>query len=478
MNLILYLLLLLTPTSNLAQSSASTMNLALSKQFSSPSPYTEEASQKGLEQRDTIEIFHAFLYQNRDGHQKSIQFLKENWDVAYIPLLIDILHMSVDEWLKEEIAGILEQNTKQNYGTDYFQWLQWMWKKEPVYKNFYGDFKSRLYSYIDLPFDQYFRDRHHLTTIRLDEVVWGGVPQDGIPPLRHPDMIAPQEASYLSDTDVVFGVFINGEAKAYPKRILGWHELFIDQIGGREIAGVYCTLCGTVIAYDVEHKGIKHQLGTSGFLYRSNKLMYDEATQSLWSTIEGKPVIGPLVNQDIVLETYSVTTTSWGEWKRRHPDTQVLSLDTGHQRNYNEGAAYQEYYATDRLMFPVAKTDSRLDNKAEVLIIRVPGYRKVPLAISADFLKKRKKRIYQDKIAETPFVVLIEGNGASRVYEGTDIKFDSYKKGILKDRDGQTWTVSENALKSTEGEVLKRLPSHRIFWFAWFNAYPETRLVK
>ncbi len=206
--------------------------------------------------------------------------------------------------------------------------------------------------------------------------------------------------------------------------------------------------------------------------------MYDEATQSLWSTIEGKPVIGPLVNQDIVLETYSVTTTTWSEWKQRHPNTQVLSLDTGHQRNYDEGAAYKEYYATDRLMFPVAKMDRRLENKAEVLITRLPGYRKDPLAISAAFLKKRKKKIYQDQIAETPFVILTEVNGASRVYERAGIQFDSYKKGILKDRDGQIWTVGENELKSKDGKTLQRLPSHRIFWFAWFNAYPETRLVK
>jgi len=478
MSLILCLLLFLIPTSDLALGSNRTLDQATSKQFSPETAYSLGTSQEGLEQSDTLEVFYTFLYENREAHQHSIQFLKDNWDEAYIPLLIDILHMSVDEWLKEELAGILEQKTKQEYRTDYFQWLQWMWTKEPMYKDFYGDFKSRLYSYIDLPFDQYFRDRHHLTTIRLDEVVWGGVPQDGIPPLRYPKALTIQAANYLSDNDVVFGIFINGEAKAYPKRILGWHELFIDKIGGVEIAGVYCTLCGTVIAYDVEHNGIKHQLGTSGFLYRSNKLMYDEATQSLWSTIEGKPVIGPLVKQDIVLKTYSVTTTSWGKWKQKHPDTQVLSLDTGHQRNYDEGAAYQEYYATDRLMFPVAKTDNRLANKAEVLIIRVPGYRKDPLAISTAFLKKRKKKIYQDKIADTSFVILIETNGASRVYEGADIQFDSYRKGVLKDKDGQTWAVSESDLKSKDGRILKRLPSHRIFWFAWFNAYPKTRLIK
>lgn len=474
----LHLLLLLIPASLPDQVSVRTVGLNTSNSILTEGSYSLDRSGDKALQTDTLDIFYTFLYENRQAHQSSIQFLKNNWDEAYIPVLIDILHMSLDEWLKKELAGILEQKTKQSFGTDYFQWLQWMWKQEPVYKDFYGDFKSRLYSYIDPLFDEYFRERYHLASIRLDEVVWGGVPQDGIPPLRYPKLLAAQEATYLSDNDVVFGIFINGEAKAYPKRIFGWHELFIDNIGGLDIAGVYCTLCGTVIAYGSEHKGIKHQLGTSGFLYRSNKLMYDEATQSLWSTIEGKPVIGPLVGQDIVLETYSVTTTTWGKWKQRHPDTRVLSLETGHQRNYDEGVAYQEYYATDRLMFPVARMDSRLENKAEVLIIRLPGYQKDPLAISTAFLKKRKKKIYQDKISDTPFLVLTEDNGAARVYEGADIKFDFYKKGILKDRDGQIWTVRENNLQREDGKVLKRLPSHRIFWFAWFNAYPETRLVK
>ena len=79
--------------------------------------------------------------------------------------------------------------------------------------------------------------------------------------------------------------------------------------------------------------------------------MYDQATQSLWSTLLGEPVIGPLVGQCIELKWRSVVTTTWGEWRRRHPDTKVLSLDTGFDRDYGEGVAYQEYFATDQLMF-------------------------------------------------------------------------------------------------------------------------------
>ena len=185
---------------------------------------------------------------------------------------------------------------------------------------------------------------------------------------------------------MIFGIEINGDVRAYPKRILAWHEMFVDTIGGESIAGVYCTLCGTVIIYDTDVDGINHEIGTSGFLYRSNKLMYDKATQSLWNTFQGKPVIGPLVGQDIKLPHRYVVTTTWGEWKRRHPDTKVLSLNTGHNRNYGEGIAYQQYFATDELMFTVPKLDKRLNNKSEILGLTFSQSPDKPLAIDVNYL--------------------------------------------------------------------------------------------
>jgi len=146
---------------------------------------------------------------------------------------------------------------------------------------------------------------------------------------------------------------VNGEARAYPKRILAWHELARDRVGGVELAIVYCTLCGTVIPYEAMAGGKLRVLGTSGFLYRSNKLMFDEETKSLWSTLEGRPVIGPLAGSGVELRYRPVVTTTWGEWRAAHPGTTVLSLDTGHQRDYSEGAAYREYFGTDELMFQV-----------------------------------------------------------------------------------------------------------------------------
>jgi hypothetical protein len=230
-----------------------------------------------------------------------------------------------------------------------------------------------------------------------------------------------------------------------------------------------------MVLYDVTVGGVHHELGTSGFLYRSNKLMYDHATKSLWSTLTGTPVVGPLVGKGIELKPLHVVTTTWKEWRKRHPQTLVLSLDTGHQRDYSEGAAYREYFATDQLMFGVPKPDARLPNKAEVLAIRLPAGE--PLAISADFL--RRNRVHHDRLGAREFVVLTDASGANRVYESAGVRFDGWDgESSARDRLGGAWKVEEDQLSGPGGRTLKRLPAHRSFWFGWHAAYPSTRLVK
>ena len=144
-----------------------------------------------------------------------------------------------------------------------------------------------------------------------------------------------------------------------------------------------------MVLYETRHKGVSHALGTSGFLYRSNKLMYDRETSSLWSTLHGTPVIGPLVGKGISLKRRSVVTTTWSEWKKRHPQTTVLSLDTGHRRDYGEGVAYQDYFSTDEVMFSVPQLDHRLPNKREVVALRSGGP-DTAVAVDTEFLKKNR----------------------------------------------------------------------------------------
>ncbi len=423
---------------------------------------------------DTLVIFQNLIESDQKKKIEALNFLKTNWSQSYVAPLLDILRLSQNDWQQQVIRTLLDEHVPA-IKADFFNGIQWLWKDMPNYGNYYADFKAYLYSALDPAFYQYFNKRGSQAKIRLDEIIWGGVRQDGIPPLNLPTMMAASQVTYLSDTDVVFGLVINGEARAYPKRILAWHEFLTDDMGEQSIAVVYCTLCGTVIIYDTEFNGVKHKLGTSGFLYRSNKLMYDQATQSLWSTFLGQPVVGPLVNQNIELSTLPVETTNWGEWRRRHPNTKVLSIETGHARNYAEGEAYKEYFVDDNLMFPVLRLDKRLPNKARVFIPRPKNFAAQPLAISVEYLMR--ERIHQDQIEEQRMLIITESNGASRAYAIDDQQFKSYKDGRLLDNKDEEWEVKEDALIGPEGHRLLRLPAHEAFWFAWINAFPKTRII-
>jgi len=406
-----------------------------------------------------------------------VQEIIEHWKPAYNTLAIETLNFIGSPIATDSIIQTLSEETGQDYGYNTQEWYSWLWNTPEKKITWYDNFKAELYKNIDPRFETYFKDRGDTATIRLDEIRWWGVLQDGIPPLRSPEMITADEAEYLDDDDIVFGIEVNGDARAYPKRILAWHEMFVDTVGGIPVAGVYCTLCGTVILYETEVDGKNYEIGTSGFLYRSNKLMYDKATQSLWSTIKGEPVVGPLVWQWIQLKGRSVVTTTWGEWKKRHPETQVLSLDTGHRRDYGEWVAYNEYFSTDRLMFHTPFNDTRLKNKQEILALRFPAHPKEQLAIDINFLEENP--VYYDAVGEQKFVVLTDSSGANRVYETGDVVFENYDRdSTITDNNGNTWTLTESELTSSSGEKLERLPYHRAFWFGWHAVFPESRLVK
>ena len=414
--------------------------------------------------------------------RNSFNYLEKNWDDRYLPMLIEILptvHPKVEKRLIElmhEKTGVIG-----NFG--FKEWLDYIWNRPYNAFDDYADFKSVFHTTVDWKnadkrFAEYF-DSNRKAIIRLDEVLHGGVMRDQIPPLKDPEVckVGDLAAEYLDDDNVVFGVVSNGEARCYPKRIMGWHEMVKDVIGGKSFCGVYCTLCGTMIFYETEFEGKHYELGTSGFLYRSNKLMYDHETKSLWTTIGGKPVIGPLVGQGIVLKRHHVVTTTWGKWKSLHPDTKVLTTRTGHHRDYDEGAAYKDYFAVDTLMFPIPKVDKRLKNKDSVLALRFgAGAEEKRLAIAVDFLKKNP--VYQGELAGVKFVVLTDETGAARVYEQGEVPFKSWdNKSQATDENGKKWTVKPDSISLGE-KTLKRLPAHNVFWFGWFSAYPDTQLVK
>ena len=386
----------------------------------------------------------------------------------------------------ERFAQFLEQQTGQTFGEDLARWREWIWSLPYSPHPSYGEFKGRLYAMLDPRYVVFFRSETE-PRIRLDEIEWGGVSINGIPPLDHPKHVPAAEATYLDDGDVVFGFFLDGEARAYPRRILAWHELALDRIGDRELAVVYCPLCGTVIPFDARVGGRVLTFGTSGLLYRSNKLMFDHETASLWSSLTGEPVVGPLVQLDLKLRPLPVVTTTWGAWRARHPDTRVLSIDTGYQRDYSEGAAYRDYFANDDLMFDVSQHDARLPNKAEVLVVRstTPPVgaataidAAAPFAIATAFLDEH--RVFHTTVDGTDIVVVTSSSGANRVYAAGPHRFVAADgDDAVRDMQGRRWTVEEEALRASfDPELtLPRLAAHRVFWFGWYAQHPETELI-
>ena len=427
-----------------------------------------------------IAVFAAATGDDENKALAALARINKEWHPSSAAPLIELVSFVQSRRVLSQAVALIEKVTGRLLSGGIDGWYEWLWSQERPMHPDYAQFKALLYAPIDTRFTEYFEGRPK-TSIRLDEIRWGGVRRDGIPPLKNPAMIAAADASWLHDGDIVFGVAINGDVRAYPKRILAWHEMFKDRIGGLELAGVYCTLCGALVLYDVVHQGVQHELGTSGFLYRSNKLMYDHATHSMWSTLTGMPVVGALVGKGIELKSLYLVTTTWKEWRQRHPGTQVLSLETGHQRNYSEGAAYRDYFATDKLMFTVPALDPRLPNKAEVLALRFgqaggqAGGQ--PLAVAVDFLASRP--VYQGRIGAIEFVVLTDASGANRVYESQGTSFTHWDQlALARDSGGTHWKVDEAALTSSTGTTLKRLAAHRAFWFGWHAAFPNTALIK
>ncbi len=442
----------------------------------------------GLQAPPPIRVFLDAGGSDATASAAALETLGRRWRDGYASMFIDMARFlpprqvngdSVPHPVRTRLIRFLERQTGQRFGDDLGAWRDWIWNRPYDPHPDYSAFKAAVYSRADPQMARFFETASAI--IRLDEVDWGGVGVNGIPPLDHPRVVPANEASYLRDNHVVFGVLVNGRARAYPKRILAWHEMALDRLAETELTIVYCTLCGTVIPYKSHVGGVHRTFGTSGLLYRANKLMFDRETMSLWSTLEGRPVIGRLAGQPLTLEALPVVTTTWGEWRAWHPSTTVLSIDTGHDRDYSEGAAYREYFDTDRLMFRVPKLDTRLKNKDEILGVLVPavGGGRQAVAFSAAFLSRT--RVHHETVEGRTFVVLTSLRGANRVFEAGAMRMGEWVDAdTVRDRAGHRWRVTEEALvpESWNMASLPRVTAFRAFWFGWYAQFPDTILVK
>lgn len=279
-------------------------------------------------------------------------------------------------------------------------------------------------------------------------VSWGGVLIDGraydttdelcncIPAADNPKVSNAKDAKWLKDDAIVFGVVVNGEARAYPRRIMEVREMVNDTLGGRDLGIPYCTLCGAAQAYFTDQlpAGVKRPvLRTSGLLIRSNKVMYDITTHSIFDTFKGNAVTGPLAKKGIKLKQASVVTTDWGTWKKEHPDTTVLVEALALGRDFD----FRNNRDASGPIFPIGDVDPRLPVQEDIIgIISDTGK---PIAF------QRSKA----------FLALKEGKKIS--FGNIHLKLDA----------GGVKAVDANGAD---------LGSHQAFWFAWSQFYPDTEL--
>ncbi len=395
--------------------------------------------------------------------QIALKALTERGQVDVVPALIQALRFVPAH---NDINQALIKLVGHQHGPSWHDWMLWL-EAHPEIKPFAGfdHFKAEVMAIIDENFRLFLHPgiKHH---IRLEEIVWGGVKKDGIPSLDYPKLLPTEKADYLENDELVFGVSLNGDARAYPLRIMDWHEMFNDVIGGVPVALAYCTLCASGILFETQlpSRAKPFVFGSSGFLYRSNKLMYDRQTHSLWNQFTGRPVVGPLVGSKIQLNVRPVTITSWAKWRQRHPHSTVLSLDTGFNRDYTPGRAYGTYFDGPDLMFPALTADSRLSPKDYVFALRNNTVQKSwPLTLF------KGGAVINDRVGEMGIVLI--GNAKTRTVRAYRAGGKWFKVGPtieqVIDEAGTLWNVGEDALLGPADQHLERLPGHVAYWFAW-----------
>lgn len=422
----------------------------------------------------------------------------EEGDRRFIPVLIELMRAGQIGIVRgagyDAHVEALEALSGQDFGGDWPAWVEWYGGTDLAPPPGFTGWKGQLLGRIDPGFAEFLQDDAP-ARIRVEEIQWGGVRVDGIPALDEPAMIPADQADYLEPGEPVFGIALNGEARAYPLRILDWHEMANDTIGGVPVSLAYCTLCGAAIAYDGRApNGETYTFGSSGFLFRSNKLMYDRQTRTLWNQLTGEPVLGELAGlempdgEPLRLDLLPVVLTSWEDWQDSHPDTRVLDLETGYDRPYTLGAAYGDYFSSSETMFPVWQRSEQLETKDRVYALRLDG---VPKAYPLETLVA--EGVVNDVVGETP-VVLIAPDQPVEV-EGVNLRAGavSYEAGALVraydrgeqvfepgpdpdvviDSEGRSWQVTERALVGPEGEEAPRLPGHLAYWFGWFSFFPN-----
>lgn len=422
-------------------------------------------------------------------------------DVRFIAPLIELMRagpMQLAELTPEHVAA-LRALSGWGHSLSWDRWLEWYGETDLTPPLGFATWKGRLLAHLDARYAAMLADDRS-ATIPVEQLIWSGLVPDGTEPLDDPAFVEGDSAGarYLDPAEPVFGVFVNGEARAFPLRIMDVHEIANGTIGGIPVTLAYCTLTGSSVLFDRRAPdGRTYSFSTSGLIYESNRMMYDRETGSLWNPLTGRPVLGAPVDEagsgtGPWLDPHPVVTARWGDWLARHPDTLVLDADTGSGHRYSLGFPYLDYFSSGNTMFPVSQRDDRQLTKAWVYGMLVGGTpRAFPLRTVL------REQVVNDRVGDQEVVLVGEGSGRGirvtgempsygevRYFAGGAIRAYARPEGVtfepgpdaltVIDEAGRAWAVEEDGLISPEGEVAPRLFGQLTYWFGWRFAHPTT----
>ncbi len=318
--------------------------------------------------------------------------------------------------------------------------------------------------------------------IPQSEIKDGGPGKDGIPSVDNPQFLATSSATFIDDDELVVGIKIGDEVKAYPHQILDWHEIVNDVVGNTPIALTYCPLTGSAIGWGRTIDGSTTTFGVSGLLYNTNLIPYDRKTGSNWTQMGNQCVNGELIGKEIA--TYQVVETTWKTWKKMFPDSKVMSKSTGFNRNYGQ-YPYGDYRTNnDYLIFSIDPVDNRLLQKTRVLGVIGTGRAKVYEIDQLDDVIT----VVHDSFDGTSLVVA--GSKTDnfmvafdrKLNDGTMLDFEAVQGGgeaIMLDQEGNQWNLFGEAISGPRsGEKLNSTNAFIGYWMAWGAFYPMPNIYK
>ncbi|MEM7330876.1 MAG: DUF3179 domain-containing protein [Chloroflexota bacterium] len=304
--------------------------------------------------------------------------------------------------------------------------------------------------------------------------------RDAIPPLYNPVFESASDGDkWLSNQDMVIGYADGGEAYAYPVKIMNYHEIVRHDVNGRPVLSTYCPLCQSGVVYDPIVNGELLIFGNTSALYESDMVMLDHQTGSYWVQVSGEAIVGELTGARMT--PLPSQTTTWELWLEQHPNTFVLSRDTGHNRNYDRDPFTSSYAEnlnqTGNFAFPVSEAgrDGRLEPGHTVLGIEIgETVRVYPLDAIQD-------GVVNDEVDETAVIVFVRHNRGSVFNAAVDGRTLTFTMEGTEFRDEQTdsvWGLDGTAVSGElAGTQLEPLPSRSALWFSMIASYPELELV-